>query len=183
MIDNDIEAMMTTLLERAKETRASFKYSEDEKMIPMAFVFTDEAVEIIAMQWRNTREKCQMATMANQEARKRKAKSLSFVTDSRWVKSNVFCEYYGLPHPRAEDMDQFQKTYYRILREHGGEIKNLPRPIWEEAVIVFTNGPGIPLQVKMLPYREGENDTIEWMPQPLKGYDGFRCDMLTDWWK
>lgn len=182
MVDADTQAMMTMLLNRAKEIRSGYKYSEDEKMIPTAFVYSDEGLEIIALHWKDNREKYAMAAMANMEARKRKAKSLSFVTDSRWVKSDVFCEYFGLPKPGRGEIKQFQKTYHRILDEHGGEIKNLPRPIWEEAVIVFTNGPGIPLQVKMLPYREGENDTIEWMPVPLEDYDGYKSDMLTDWW-
>jgi len=184
----DVKGMMAMLLERAKEMRESFGYSGDEKMMPSAFIFGD-SITIMMLCWRNNREKYLMAAGANLAARKQKAKSLSFVTDSRWVSSEDFAKHFHLPDPQvSKDVEGFVDTYHRILKEHGGEIKNLPREVWQEAVVVFTNGPGIPLTIQMAPYVEGENDTIKWLedsPSKPKNNDEHRSksDLLTDWWK
>ena len=52
------------------------------------------------------------------------------------------------------------------------------------AVVVFTNGPGIPITIQMAPYREGPNDSIEWLPrEPCSEKDSRgKSDLLTDWW-
>jgi hypothetical protein len=175
----DVQGLMETLLERAKELRESFGYSGDEKMLPMAFIYGDE-ITIMALSWKDKDEKYLMAKLANCEARKRNAKSLSFVTDSRWVKGKDFADYYGLD---MGDLDQFQRDYHRILDAHEGQVKNLPRQLWNEAVVVFTNGPGIPLSIQMAPYIEGENDTIQWLPRKPDGENSIgKSDLLTDWW-
>jgi len=101
----------------------------------------------------------------------------------RWLKGEVFCEYYKLDPPTRENYDAYRRDYHRIRAAHGGEIKNLPREVWEEAVVVYTNGPGIPIQIQMAPYKEGPNDTIEWLPlEDRHKPDGGKSDMLTDWW-
>ena len=181
-VDEYVKPMMQMLLDRAKEIRAGYKYSEDEKMMPCAFIFGDE-ITIMMMCWKDEREKYQMAAAANAMARTRKAKALSFVTDSRWVRSDRFALYYDLPI--RQDYEKFRREYHRILKEHGGQMKNLPRQLWEEAVVVFTNGPGIPTVVQMAPYEEGPGDTIRWLPMDteFQGKDAhYKSDMLTDWW-
>jgi len=178
----DVTAMIATLLETAKKTRESFMYSGDEKMIPMALIY-GEGVTMMMMDWKDNKSKYQMAAMANLEARKTHAKSLSFVTDSRWVQSAKFCEYFKIDPPQPNGIEAFQRDYHRILAGHGGEIKNFPREIWEEAVVVFTNGPGIPITIQIAPYKEGPNDTIEWLPRNPQGPDTRgKSDLLTDWW-
>lgn len=181
-LDEETKSIMEMLLKRAKDTRAKFKYSEDEKMMPMAIINGDE-VTIMGLAWKDEDEKYAMAAAANARARATHATSLSFVTDARWVKAATFCEYFRLDPPDKTNVDMFSRHYHRILAAHGGQVKNLPRQVWEEAVVVFTNGPGIPLTIQMAPYREGPNDTIEWLPsdEPRHGETG-RSDMLTDWW-
>jgi hypothetical protein len=182
--NQDTKEMMTTLLDLAKHQRESFKYSGDEQMLPMAFIYGDE-ITIMMLGWKDNKEKYQMAASANMMARTRKAQSLSFVTDSRWINSDAYGKYYNLPAPKEMGVEKFMAHYKRTLAAHGGEMKNLPREIWDEAVVVFTNGPGIPITIQMAPYKEGPNDTIEWMPTHPE-WDGpdnkSKSDMLTDWW-
>jgi len=179
----DVKSMMARLLDAAKKTRESYLYSGDEKMMPMAYIYNDHNITVMALSWNDDKEKYQMAAFANLEARKARAKSLSFVTDSRWVKTEKFCEYYKLDPPNEKNIDAIQRDYHRIRAAHGGEVKNLPREVWDEAVVVFTNGPGIPVQIQMAPYKEGPNDTIEWLPlEDRHKPDGGKSDMLTDWW-
>jgi hypothetical protein len=182
-VNEDVKAMMTMLLNQAKKIRESHKYSGDEEMVPCAFIFGDE-VSIMMLPWKDDKEKYQMAAAANAMARKTKAKSLSFVTDTRWVDGAKFSAYYHFDQITEKNAEQFQRDYHRILKAHGGQVKNLPRELWQEAVVVFTNGPGIPLTIQMAPYEEGENDTIRWLPRAFDDGDssGGKSDMLTDWW-
>jgi len=175
----DVKSMMACLLDAAKKTRESYMYSGDEKMMPMAYIYNEHNITVIALSWKDNREKYQMAAFANSEARKARAKSLSFVTDARWLNAEKFCEYYKFDPPTPETMDALSRDYHRILAAHEGEMKNLPRELWEEAIVVYTNGPGIPVQIQMVPYKEGPNDTIEWLPP--KNQRG-ESDLLTDWW-
>jgi hypothetical protein len=177
----ETKALMEMLLETARKIREGYKYSEDEKMTPTAIIMGEETV-LMALMWKDNKEKYMMAAAANAQARVMKARSLSFATDARWVKSDVFSEYYRLDKPTAKNIGEFRKHYHRILAAHGGEIKNLPREVWQEAVVVFTNGPGIPISIMMAPYEEGPDDTIRWLPVPDKQYDRCEYDMLTDWW-
>jgi len=181
----EVASMMEMLLDLAKQDRESHKYSEDEKVIPKAFIYGDDEVTIMLMDWKDTKTKYEMAMFANLQARLTKAKSLSFATDTRWVKSDVFCDYFKLPRPNKNNMDAFRAIYHNKLAEYGGQVKNFPREIWAEAVTVFTNGPGIPVTIQMAPYKEGPNDTIEWLPREgqhntEKNYG--KSDLLTDWW-
>ena len=182
-ITEDQRSMMQVLLDAAKKTRESHRYSGDEKMLPMAIIYKpDGAMTMMMLTWANDKEKYQMARMANFTARKEKAASLSFVTDTRWVEGEKFAEHFKIANVKTMGIDAFQKVYHRILNEHGGEIKNFPREIWNEAVTVFSNGPQFPLTVQMAPYVEGPHDTIKWLEAEMPKHDGYKSDLLTDWW-
>ena len=182
MNKEDVESLMAMLLDRAKEIREGYGYSGDEEMTPTAFIVSEEGIGIYALTWKNNKEKYRMAQIVNAMARELKARSLSFASDARWVKLEVFCDYYRLDKPNGQNVERLTSDYYRILAAHGGELKKLPREVWEEAVVVFTNGPGIPTTLKMAPYREGPNDTIEWLPRETHPDERGKSDMLTDWW-
>jgi hypothetical protein len=155
----DVKSMMETLVNHAKSIREGYKYSGDEKMMPMAFIY-GEKITIMILGWTNEKEKYQMAAAANLEARKAHAKSLSFVSDVRWVKSETFCEYFKFDKALVKNFDAYRREYQRILAAHEGQVK------------------------KMAPYREGPNDTIEWLPVPYEEYNSrAKSDMLTDWWR
>lgn len=181
MNKEEVESMMAMLLKQAKEIRESHGYSGDEKMVPAAFIFGEETT-IMMLGWKNNKEKYLMAAAANARARETKARSLSFVTDARWVNLATFCEYFRLDAPNGKNVDRLTSDYHRILQAHGGEMKNLPREVWEETIAVFTNGPGIPTTLQIAPYKEGPNDTIEWLPRPKEPGERGKSDMLTDWW-
>jgi hypothetical protein len=171
------------LLKGARQARESYKYSEDEKMMPMACIYKPLGLTMMALCWKDHKEKYQMAAAANALARREKAICLGFATDSRWVNGAKFAEYYRFDPISKMGADKFQREYHRILAAHGGEVKNLPRELWQEAVAVFANGPDFPLTVVMAHYIEGPNDTVQWIEMPDEmPHDGYKSDLLTDWW-
>ena len=130
----DTKEMMAMLLNLAKQTRERYKYSGDEEMMPMAYIF-GEAVTIMMMTWKDNKEKYLMAAAANMKAREQKARSLSFVTDARWVNSDSYVKYYKLPEPKEMGVEKFTAHYHRTLAAHGGELKTCRassgrKPLW-----------------------------------------------------
>jgi hypothetical protein len=175
----DTKALMDMLMNQAKEIRSGYKFSEDEKMMPIAFINADE-LTIIAMHWKDDKEKYKMAATMRVMARMRKAKSLSFVTDSRMLKPQEFQEHFKIPADTPYLL--FRKMYQQILKEHGGSLGHLPRHVWIDCLMVFTNGPEIPLTLQRQAYIEGENDTVKFIDLPTPKQQLYKSDMLTDWW-
>ena len=174
----DIKALMEMLINQAKEIRSSYKFSEDEKMIPMAFINADE-LTIVAMSWKDDEEKYQMAAAIKAMARMKNATSLTFVNDGRTVKQKEFSDHFKIP--ADIDYPTYHALYHKILRDHGGSLANLPRHLWHDILIVMTNGPEIPLVCQFQSYIEGDNDTVKYIDNWLKP-DAFKSDLLTDWW-
>jgi hypothetical protein len=174
----DTKALMTRMMDQAKEIRSSYKFSEDEKMMPMAFINADD-LTLVAMSWNDNKEKYQMAAAIKTMARMQNATSLTFVTDGRAVKRKEFYKHFNIP--ADIDYPNYHALYHKILREHGGEVKNLPRYLWHDILMVMTNGPEIPLTVQIQSYIEGENDTVKYTETDLI-HDRYKSDLLTDWW-
>jgi len=169
---------MEVLMDRAKDIRAEYKFSEDEKMMPMALINADE-MTIVAMQWKDNAEKYKMARAIGNMAKMQNAKSLSFVTDGRAAKRKPFAEYFKIPDDIS--FESYHALYNQILRDHGGELKCLPRDLWTDILIVMTNGPTVPLIVQTQAYVEGENDTVKFTEMTTARH--MKSDLLTDWWK
>ena len=176
----NIKELMEKLMNHAKEIRSSYKFSEDEKMLPIAFINSGDELTIVGMTWKDDEEKYQIAAMIKTMARMVNAKSLSFVTDGRTVKQAEFMKYFKIP----KDLPYlpYKSRYHQILRDHGGSVANLPRHLWHDILIVMTNGPEIPLTVQFQSYIEGENDTVKYIENSLIP-DAYKSDLLTDWWK
>jgi hypothetical protein len=174
----DVKTVMDMLMNQAKEIRSGYKFSEDEKMTPMAFINANK-LTMVAMCFNDHKEKYQMAAAIKTMARMQKATSLSFVTDGRTVKRREFFEYFNI-QPDI-DYPTYKTLYLKILRDHGGEVKNLPRHLWHDILMVMTNGPEIPLVVQFQSYIEGDNDTVKYTETDLI-HDSYKSDLLTDWW-
>jgi hypothetical protein len=173
----NIDGLMEMLMDQAKTIRSSFKFSEDEKMVPMAFINTNSELIVAAMVWTDDDDKRVMARSIQMLARTQKAISLSFVTDGRRVRTKEFCEHFNIPADVS--IEAYKTKYFEILKQFGG-VRNLPRHLWHDVLIVFTNGPTIPLTFQTQDYIEGENDTVKYL-ETRQGTDQ-KSDLLTDWW-
>ena len=178
VITEDIKSMMDMLMDKAKEIRSSYKFSEDEKMTPVAFINANELI-VVGMHWADDKEKYALTAMISMKARTEKATSLSLVTDGRTVRRDEFMRHFAIPENL--DVATYKSRYFQILREHGGQLKNLPRHLWHDILIVMTNGPKIPLTMQTQSYVEGDNDTVKYIDKPIIG-DTYKSDLLTDWW-
>jgi hypothetical protein len=182
----DTRLLMQTLLDRARSIRAQYKYSEDEKMMPCALILRPDGDSVvIPLPFRDSDEKRQMMRVIAEGARKLQAVAVAVVSDTRWVKSEDFCRYFKIDPPTRETISQFKTAYHATLRRYGGHVKNLPREVWHEAVCVMVKGPEIPTDNIMETYIEGPNDTVRFIPTPLKDRsEDWRAeaDLIPDWW-
>ena len=175
------------LLKQAKMVRASYKYSEDEKMAQVAGVITPNGnVSMLSLLWRDNEEKRQKMRALCLTAKSVDALAVALITDSRWCDGVKFAEYFKIEPPTAatgEKFEEYQRNYLKILNRYGGSIKNLPRQLWNEAVIIALKGPGIKPRMFMASYVEGRRDTVEWLPPkpPSESYE-VMINLLPDWW-
>jgi hypothetical protein len=181
---------VTTLLDKlmmiAKLDRARFKYSEEEAFMPKVMIIgpNDESC-VTPANWRNEQEKYAMMRAATEAARRLFAQAIVVVSDTRWIMSDVFCEHFKVEPPNGtrEGFDAYQKHYLAILHKHGGEMKNLPRQLWQEAVTVAIKGPRCGAHVRMAPYDCGPGDKVHYLPpEPREGEQRIQMNLIPEWW-
>jgi hypothetical protein len=181
----DAAALLHGMMETAKSCRALYKYSEDECMMPVCIIVGQDEVIVVGTKWDNAEEKWAMMKIISDTARQHKARIVGFATDTRWVKSDKLCAYYNQPQPELENIEGFKKWYMQLLSTVGGSVKNLPREVWSEAVMVAAKGPEIGTVVKLANYTEGPNDTVLFEPDadadPAHAYQ-HDLKLLPDWW-
>jgi hypothetical protein len=178
--------LLRRMMDVAKEARAQYKYSEDEKMMPVAIVIGASLdVQVIGAAWRNQKEKWIMMRAVSDLARARKASIVGFASDTRWVDSTRLCKHYNRDPLELNKLEDFKKWYLELLRSVNNEIKNLPREVWSEAVMVTAKGPDIGTMMEMASYIEGPNDTVLFKPgeidKPVNNYE-HDLKLLPDWW-
>jgi hypothetical protein len=186
----DAMALVHGMMETAKGNRASYKYSEDEKMMPVAIIVGEKETMVVGIRWKDDREKWAMMKTISEIARARSARVVGFASDTRWVKSDVLCRYYKRPLPnltRAVDLAEFKKWYFALLASVGGGIKKLPREVWSEAVLVAAKGPEIGTITRLASYIEGPNDTVLFQPgaadEMASSFEYIHSlKLLPDWW-
>ncbi len=183
-----VDGIMDGLLEIAKTLRAQKKYSEEE-FINICIVLGPKETGIIVTPWHNDAEKRAMMKMVSDKAREQKATVVGVVSDTRWTDAKKLCSYFNVPEPKgAEDFEAFKNWYHSLLRLHGGEIRNLPREVWSEAVMVAAKGPQIKTTAVFAPYVEGPNDTVLYTAKNSNSPDGdieahtFQLGLIPDWW-
>jgi hypothetical protein len=181
MNEEQIEELMNHMLSVGKSNRERAGY-KDENFLPVANIIGPNGESALApLRFRDDREKHILMNALSTAARAEGAQAIVIVSDTRFTESPAFGEYFSIP--KNTPVEKFQQDYLRILREgYGGEIKNLPRELWKEAVCVAIKGPLIRSRLKMAYYVEGEGDRVEWVEgDGLKAGDAL-FHMIPDWW-
>jgi hypothetical protein len=178
--------MMGDLIEVAKEKRAEDGYKKgDERFVPVALLFVpDLDPAVIPLTWDTNDQKRNLMRALSLTARQVGAEAIALITDTRWTNSERISEYYNLPTVAQVGIEEFGRLYNKLRNErYDGEIKNMPREVWEEAVTVMMKGPGLTPQVRMAHYKEAANDGIEWLEEKTTNADN-RAEfmLLPDWW-
>jgi hypothetical protein len=157
------------------------------------FIGPNDETTAMAVGWKNEEEKYRMMATAAEYARRSFCQAIVLISDTRWVTSDAFCKHFNIEPPasgQAFDVDAFQKRYLDILRQHDGQMKNLPRHVWHEAVMVAIKGPRCGTHTRMAPYDRGPGDTVHYLPtdEPPFGHrEGteYRQHMrlIPEWWQ
>lgn len=181
----DVSATLDALLIQAKKTRARFRYSEDEKMCNTVIVIgpQDESAAFPVI-WNSDREKeIKMQSFAA-AARHTQAQAIALISDTRWLMSDLFTLHFGLPDVAKVGVEEFQKRYLTIMETmFDGQIKNLPRELWNEAVLVAIKGPKIEPQTRMESYNCGPNDSVVFTgDSPQSEMGTMQINIIPDWW-
>jgi hypothetical protein len=169
----------------AKDDRARHKYSAEEAFIPKVMLIgPEDEVFAIPAGWRDEQEKYAMMRAAAEAARKLFAQAIMLASDTRWVLSDVFCEHFKIEPPNGTEagFKAYQQRYLAILREYDGQMKNLPRQLWQEAVMVAIKGPRCGTHTRMAPYDQGPGDTVHYLP--LEKHDSrSQMNLIPEWWQ
>jgi len=187
--------LLNQFLMVAREDRASKPYSQDEAFVPkIAFIGPDDEAIVAAITWRDEAEKYEKMRYAAEAAKITFSQAIMLVSDTRWLRSDDFNEHFKIEGPtkplNEKHMMEYQDRYYAVLRQHGGQIKNLPRHLWSEAVIVAIKGPRCGTHTVMAPYTQGPGDKVQYLPpdkSPLakKDTDTWeeQLNLIPAWWQ
>jgi hypothetical protein len=180
----ETEQMLDRMLELAKTERAHFKYSGDEKFGPTAVVVgSDSSIESFPLNFRDEDEKQKMGRSIATIALGRRAFAVVLISDTRWINSDRLTEHFRMKPVAEIGIEQFRRDYHKILAAHGGQIKNFPRSVWNEAVVVAVKGPTIDTAIRMANYIEGPDDTVEYayVEDQTPPFGG-ELELIPDWW-
>jgi hypothetical protein len=183
----EVNELLNTWLLIAKEDRARYSYSAEEAFVPKVAIIgpNDESFVAIAG-WRDEQQKYAMMRAAAEMARQLFAQAIVLASDVRWVRSDAFSEHFKIEPPTSltrENVETYQKKYLAILREHGGQVKHLPRQLWKEAVMIAIKGPRCGTHALMAPYDQGPNDTVHFLPCEKNPEDHrYQMNLIPEWW-
>jgi hypothetical protein len=188
--------LLNKLLMIAKEDRASKPYSKDESFIPkIIFIGPNDETVIGPMTWRNEAEKYEKMALASDAAKAMCAQAIAFVSDTRWLQSDKFNEHFKIEGPATPLTDktvkEYQTRYYAILSNYGGLIKNLPRHLWNEAVMAAIKGPRCGTHSILAPYTQGPGDRVQYLTRDQSKFAGERnpeewkehMNLIPEWWQ
>jgi hypothetical protein len=182
----EVNGLLNKLMLTAKEDRARSKYSEDESFVPkLIFIGLEDQVAVTPAGWRSEEEKYAMMRAAAEAARLTFSQAIAVASDVRWVVSDAFCEHFQIEHPRSMEpahIEEFQKRYLAILSEHDGQVKNLPRQLWKEAVMVAIKGPRCGTHARLAPYDRGPGDTVHYLPRDPEEEHRYQMNLIPEWW-
>jgi hypothetical protein len=182
MSEEQIDEMLDHMMKVGKYHRQRDGY-KSETFVPVANVIGPSGEQgLMPLRFKNNKEKYMLTAALSAAARDAGAAAIAIVTDVRYVLFADFCKHF-----RVAKTADYQEAYLRILNDQfGGEMVNLPRELWREALTVAIKGPHIvPARMKMAFYREGAGDTVEWYEdsekfEEGKGYAEF--GLIPDWW-
>jgi hypothetical protein len=185
--DQKIDDLLDALMLKAKDVRTGIPYSKEEQfpqcltMIGQNF----EAATVPAL-WKDEAEKYHVMRNVSALAKLSFTRLVVLITDVRWTTSPEVAKFLGIPELEEIGVEAWGKQYTRVLTARfGGEVKNLPRQYWHEAVCVVMKGPELKgkIPLRMAHYERGPNDSIHWLPTKSDtDYSGMHFNLLPDWW-
>lgn len=170
----------------AKKQRSAIPYSHDEQF-PNTVIVIGPNLQVVAqpVTWSDNREKYLKMKAWAEAAKMSDARALALVSDTRWTESDVFADYFKIPNVKDLGVEEYSKIYNQILHKppYNGEVKNLPRQLWNEAIVIAMKGPRMKMQTRFARYVEGPRDTIQWLlPVPGMEYKETQFNLVPDWW-
>jgi hypothetical protein len=182
------DEMVEKLLQKAKLTRAKYRYSEDKMAQCAGVVLPSGLPAMIPLNWKTEREKDNMFRALSMTAQQMEAMAIYLIGDTRWCESGPFCKHFKIPDPAKGEceIEEYKRGYLAVMKRYDYQIKNLPRALWTEAVSVSLKGPGITPRLRIASYVEGRRDTVEWIPSPFGDKPNqdlqAQINVLPDWW-
>ena len=180
----DINDALDAWMKVAKKQREAIPYSQDENF-PNILIVLGPHLELATfpVTWESHREKYYIMKAWSEAAKVAKAHAVALVSDTRWTESDDLAAYFKIPDVEQLGLEEFRKRYNEILWKppYNGEVKNLPRHLWKEAIVIAVKGPTVKLQTRMARYVEGPRDSIEWLGNAPE-MEAARFDLLPDWW-
>jgi hypothetical protein len=178
----DVKQLLDKLMMVAKDDRARLPYSDEEGFTPkLIFIGADDSIAVAAVGWNNERDKYAMLERAAEVARLTFAQAIVLVSDTRWITSDVFCAHFKIDPATVADVKAYQKVYLDILRQHDGQLKNLPRHLWNEAISVVLKGPMCGSHTRMAPYQKGPGDKVQYLPSDDREKKT-EIHLIPEWW-
>jgi hypothetical protein len=137
--------------------------------------------------WKNEEEKYHVMRGVSYTAKKSLCRAVILISDTRWTTATPeLAEFLGIPPLDEIGVEAWGKRYSRAITERfDGQLKNLPRQFWQEAIVIVMKGPELhgKIPLRMAQYERGPNDSIHWLP--MKQDDDARAmhfNLLPDWW-
>jgi hypothetical protein len=140
--------------------------------------------------WRDEAEKVKQIRLLRIQCRAFKAVACVITCGVRWMDLDAFVTYYKLPYEMpilgSGKLDDAKRDYFRILREHGGNLGNLPSELWTERIFTVARGPSFAPRALTTTYRQNRMNGVDFeKTQRLDQSDtaGFlEMNVLPEWW-
>jgi hypothetical protein len=184
-----VDELLDHAAKMAKQKRTALGYSGEDRFVPVAIVVGPHGEQaILPMTHHDGDDKRIRYNALSQAARSEGALAILIVNDTRWANADAFAAYFHMPKIEEIGLDAWSKEYNSILwGVYGGSLGNCPREVWEEALVVAVKGPAITPTMKMMKYRKGAGDSIEWLNETTteteKDAVGVKMNILPDWWE
>jgi hypothetical protein len=186
-LNQTADNLLNALILKAKDQRMKIPYSQEEGFTQSVLAIGQNFdVATLPVTWRNEAEKYHVMRVVSDVAKDALCRAIILISDVRWTQSNEVQDFLGIKPVEEIGHQEWQKQYRRILTaKFDGQLKNLPRRCWHEAIVVVMKGPEFKgkIPMRMARYERGHGDTIHWLPQ-LKDeeYGAAEFNLLPDWW-
>lgn len=184
--DEFLDALLEDESAFAKRSREQARYNIEDVKPRVSLIGPSFQTVRLPLAWQSMDEKYHTMYIAGLLAKVTGAKGVMVMSDSRWLKSEDFCHHFKLSVPRTEEGSKaYYEEYRKILKRYGGEMGNLPRHLWSEAMLVVlktrTN-----VRVKTQLYTRGSGTGVMWLPDQIKQDIGstatYEDRLIPDWW-
>jgi hypothetical protein len=188
--DARVDALLNGMMLTAKYNREQIGYDDEERFMPVALLLGQHfETTIIPCNWRDEREKYALMGGVSEYAKKHFIRAVVLITDTRWTVPKDVTPILGLPPFEEVGLDIWKSRYSKALNQppYNGQIKNLPRHCWHEAVMVIMKAPELKGKIpsRFAQYERGPNNTIHWLsPDRSQPKDDrtIHFNLLPDWW-